>query len=133
MTVSAFGIAWIGFVAAFALHVIDEALNDFLPTYNASILHLRRRIPWAAFPTFQYRVWLGLLIAAIVLLLALSPLAFSNVHWLRQVAIAIGGVIGVLNALGHLGGSLYFRRPMPGVFSAPLLLACGVWLVVTAS
>ena len=133
MTVSAFGIAWIGFVAAFAVHVIDEALNDFLPTYNASIVHLRRRIPWAPFPTFQYRVWLGLLIAGIVLLLALSPLAFSNVHWLRQVAIAIGCVIGVLNALGHLGGSLYFRRPMPGVLSAPLLLACGVWLVVTAS
>jgi hypothetical protein len=33
-----------------------------------------------------------------------------------------------LNGLGHLGGSLYFHRWLPGTTSAPLLLAASLWL-----
>jgi hypothetical protein len=33
-----------------------------------------------------------------------------------------------LNGLGHLGGSLYFQRWLPGATSAPLLLVASVML-----
>ena len=36
------------------------------------------------------------------------------------------------NALQHLGGSVYMRRPMPGVYSSPVLLAASVWLLWSA-
>jgi len=42
------------------------------------------------------------------------------------------GVINVGNGLLHIVASIRFRRRAPGVISAPLLLACAVWLLVTA-
>jgi hypothetical protein len=32
------------------------------------------------------------------------------------------------NGLGHIGGSFYLGRLMPGVYSAPLLLLASAWL-----
>jgi hypothetical protein len=36
-----------------------------------------------------------------------------------------------VNALGHLGGSLYWGRAAPGMFSSPVLLASALALLVT--
>jgi hypothetical protein len=41
------------------------------------------------------------------------------------------GVLMALNALGHLGASLYLGELAPGALSSPLLLAATVALVVT--
>jgi len=35
------------------------------------------------------------------------------------------------NGLLHLAGSVYLRKAMPGVYSAPLLLAAAVYLLVS--
>lgn len=50
------------------------------------------------------------LMALITLLLALSPLAFHGTHWLRVTALPLAILVGVFNALLHLGGSLLYRR-----------------------
>jgi len=42
-------------------------------------------------------------------------------------------VIAVLmtaNALGHLGGSVYFGRRLPGFWSSPWLLVTSFWMLV---
>jgi hypothetical protein len=33
------------------------------------------------------------------------------------------------NALGHLGGSAYFGRRLPGFWSSPVLMAASLWML----
>ncbi|MGB9031785.1 MAG: HXXEE domain-containing protein [Acidobacteriaceae bacterium] len=128
-----FGLAWIAFAIAVALHVADEARHDFLATYNPSALAIRRRLHIPFFPpVFTFRVWLSGLIVGVCLLLALSPLAFHGVHWIRVVALPLAILIGLGNGLGHIGGSLYYRRWMAGILSSPALLIAGTWLLWSA-
>ena len=125
------GAAWLALTVAVAVHVTDEARTDFLSVYNPSVRALRARAPWLPLPTFTFGVWLAGLAAAIVLLLALAPLAFRG----RRAAVWLAYPYAVLmfaNGCGHLGGSLYFGRWMPGVASAPLLLAASALLFLAA-
>jgi hypothetical protein len=65
----------------------------------------------------------------VALLFALAPLAFRGVRWLRPPSYFLG-VLMVANALGHLGASVYLRRPAPGVWSSPVLLAAALSLLI---
>src|SRR5689334_18480227 len=115
-----FGIAWVTFALAVAVHVTDEATHDFLSTYNSSVDAIRARLPFIPLPTFSFWAWLALLMAGIALLLCLSPLAFRGNPWLRVVCRPLGVVVGVLNAALHIASSVYFHRWMAGVYSSPL-------------
>lgn len=125
-----FGRAWVALAVALALHVADEAANDFLSVYNPAVRSLRERFPFLPLPEFTFLVWLGGLVAAVIILLALSPVAFRGARWLH-IASWPYGVIMLLNGLGHIGASIYFGRLMPGVYSAPLLLAASVYLLLS--
>ena len=57
--------AWFLLVAVLAIHVLDEAMTDFLGFYNPLVLTLRARLPWFPMPTFRFPFWvagLGLLV-----------------------------------------------------------------------
>ena len=110
-----FGYAWLAFALAVAVHVFDEATHDFLSVYNPTARAIREQLPFLPLPTFSFAVWLGGLIAGIVLLLCLTPLAFRGNRTLRTIALPLAILVGIGNALGHFGGSLYFDRWMPGV------------------
>jgi len=127
-----FGIAWLTFALAVLVHVTDEALHDFLSTYNSSVRAIRARWPFLPLPTFSFRIWLALLIAGIFLMLCLSPLAFRGDSWLRTVSRPLGILVGVLNATLHIGSSVYFHRWMPGVYSSPLLLLAAICLLASS-
>ena len=130
-----FGLAWLLLCVAFCGHVTDEALTGFLAVYNPTVLAVRDRYPWFPMPTFEFREWLIGLIAANIILLALSPFAFRGARWLRPFAYFYAGVM-LLNGLGHtfftlLGRtvpSVTFPRPAPGFYSSPLLLITSVYL-----
>jgi uncharacterized membrane protein required for colicin V production len=127
-----FGIAWVTFALTVAVHVADEAMHDFLSTYNPSVRAIRARFPFLPLPTFSFRVWLALLIAGIFLLLCLSPLAFRGEFWLRTLSRPLGILVGLLNATLHIGSSVYFHRWMPGVYSSPLLLLAAIYLLANS-
>ena len=110
---------------------MDEATHDFLSVYNPTVRALRGRVPWLPLPTFTFPVWLGGLIAGVLLLLCLAPLAYRGARFTRRAAWPLG-VVMTFNALQHLGGSVYMGRPMPGVYSSPVLLAASVWLLWSA-
>ena len=50
----------------------------------------------------------------------------------RGYSAGLMGVRGhhVLNGVGHLGGSLFFQRWLPGTTSAPLLVGTSIWLAL---
>jgi hypothetical protein len=130
-----FGVAWVSLCAAFVLHVIDEALTDFLSVYNPTVLVLRAQAPWLALPVFSFELWLaGLLLANIVLFL-LSPYAFRGAPWMRPLGYVFAGIM-ILNGVGHVLGtiagqtvaSVRFPRPMPGFYSSPFVIIAAIYL-----
>jgi hypothetical protein len=122
-----FGPAWVGLALALAVHVADEAANDFLSVYNPAVLAIRERIGFFPMPTFRFEVWITGLIVGVLLLLALSPLAARASKSLRRVAYVLAALM-FLNGAGHIAGSIYLGGWMPGVYSSPLLIAASVWL-----
>ncbi len=123
------GVAWAGLALALALHVLDEALGDFLSFYNPIAEALRQRLPIPFPPVFAFDVWLGGLITGIVVLLALSWYAFRGNAWMRPLSYALG-ILMVLNGLAHLTASLALGRVIPGTYSSPVLLAAAAYLLV---
>jgi Protein of unknown function with HXXEE motif len=127
-----FGSAWLALCAAFGIHVVDEALTDFLSVYNPMVRAVRARFPFLPLPTFTFRVWLASLVAAVVVLASLTPFAFRGAAWMRPVASAFG-LIMAGNGLLHLVGSAYTRKVMPGTYSAPLILAAAIYLLASVA
>ena len=117
---------------AFAIHVTDEALTDFLSVYNPLVRAIRTRFPFLPLPTFTFPVWLGGLIAVTLLLLGLAPAAFRGAPGMRAAAYVFG-IVMAGNGLLHLGGSVYMRKVLPGTYSAPLILAAAGYLLTSVS
>lgn len=130
------GWAWVVFCVAIALHVTDEALTGFLSVYNPTVLALRPPGWWFP-PTFTFRGWLTGLILAVLLGLVISPFFFRREGWAMPLGYFLAVVAGVLNALGHITGTVLghtvaavrFSRPMPGFYSSPVLLAAAIYLI----
>ncbi len=122
------GWAWVLLTLALAVHVLDEAVTDFLPFYNSLVTTLRRSYAWVPLPTFEFSVWLGGLIIAVVSLLALAPLVFAGRPAMRTVSYLFA-IVMVVNALGHAGASVYLSEFAPGVYSSPLLFGAAVYLL----
>jgi hypothetical protein len=127
-----FGIYWLFFGYTLALHVLDEAAHDFLSVYNPNAAAIRRAIPWLPVPIFTLQQFIGALCFALVIWLALAPLAFRNRIWLKRLAVPVGALAGIGNGLAHIASPLYMRRLMPGVYSAPLILLSGLVLMRSA-
>jgi uncharacterized protein with HXXEE motif len=125
-----FGFAWGALCAAFAIHVADEALTDFLSVYNPAVRAIRARFPLLPLPTFNFRVWLAGLVVAVLVLASLTPFAFRGVEWMRPIGYAFG-IVMAGNGLLHLVGSLYMKKAMPGMYSAPLILGAAIYLLAS--
>jgi hypothetical protein len=119
--------AWLALVGALALHVVDEAATDFLGFYNPLVLAIRSRVGWFPMPTFTFGVWLAGLAALVAVLALLAPAVRRGGSGTRA-ASWIFATLMFLNGLGHLAGSLYFERWLPGATTAPLLLLASAML-----
>src|SRR5207302_5496470 len=122
------GSGWLTLCLALGIYVADEGLTHFPSVYKPAGRAIRARFPFLPLPTFTFPVWLGGLIAVTVLLFALTPAAFRGEPGMRPAAYVFG-VVMAGNGLLHLGGSVYMRKAMPGVYSAPLILAAAVYLL----
>ena len=127
---ASYGVAWAALCVAFAIHVAEEARTDFLSVYNTTARAIRARFPFLLIPTFTFRVWLTGLVVAVVVLASLTPVAFRGAPGLRPVAYVFG-IVMAGNGVLHLVGSAYMRRAMPGVYSAPIILAAAGYLLAS--
>ena len=121
------GLVWVLLTLALAVHVVDEALNDFLSFYNPAVQAIRQVVPFLPLPTFTFESWLSGLILGIVVLAAITPLVISGGRWTIWLSYFFSFFM-ILNGLGHIAVSFYLRRPMPGVYSSPLLLGAAAFL-----
>jgi len=128
-----FGAAWLALAIAFGFHVMDEAATDFLGWYNPTARRIRSHLGGVPFPpVFAFWPWLLGLLAVTGILLGLAPLAYAHVRWLFPVAIVLS-VINVGNGLLHIVSAIFLKRRVPGVISAPFLLASAGWLLYAAA
>ncbi|MFQ5603999.1 MAG: HXXEE domain-containing protein [bacterium] len=123
-------VAWFALCTALALHVLDEALSNFLDFYNPLIRSFKEKLPYLPLPTFTFDVWLSGLTGAILFLFSLTPLVFRGVKWLKLFSIVFSGFM-IMNGLGHLVGSVFLGRLLPGVYSSPFLIVAAVNLLVS--
>jgi len=121
------GRAWYLLVGALGLHVLDEATTGFLDFYNPLILRARSRWAWFPMPTFTFRVWLFGLILLVVGLSLVGPLVRRGAAGTRAASGFLSAIM-ILNGMGHLLGSVYYARWLPGTTSAPLLLLASMLL-----
>ena len=122
--------SWVGLSLALGLHVFDEAANDFLSFWNPLVESLRQDVRIVPMPTFDFSVWLGGLIAAVVLLLSLKYFVRRGAAWMRPVSIALS-VIMLGNGLLHILATIYVGESVPGVYSSPILLIAAALLLVS--
>jgi hypothetical protein len=122
------GWAWLALAFSLALHVTDEALTDFLSVYNPTVQAIRQKVGFLPLPTFTFEVWLSGLILGVILLLAVSPLAFRRARWLTVMSYPLG-ILMLANGLQHVISSVYVGRCLPGVYSSPLLIAACSYLL----
>lgn len=121
-------IAWLFMASAIALHVADETLTGFLPFYNNLVESLRARIGFFPAPTFSFEIWFGGLIVGILLCFGFTIFIARGGQLFRWIA-TILGVLMIFNSLGHLSGSLFYGKILPGAWSSPLLLLASLFMV----
>jgi len=121
--------AWVVMITMVWIHVCEEALTGFLPFYNRVVETLQGQVGFFPMPTFSFGPWLGGLLLAVALCYALTPLVARGGRTIRAVTTVLG-VLMVGNALGHLVGSAYLGRVLPGMWTSPLLLIAAIYVVV---
>lgn len=119
---------WFVLVAVLALHVVDEAMSGFLDFYNPLVTRLRSRVSWFPMPTFSFDVWLGGLIALVIVLAPIGVAVRRGAPGTRVASWAFAAIM-LLNGVGHLAGSVYFGHWLPGTTTAPLLVVGSVLLI----
>lgn len=130
-------IAWAVLCLALGLHVFDEAKTGFLGIYNPTVTALRERLGWWPMPTFEFRVWLGGLIVAVVVLLGLTWLVRRGIPGMRGLAYVFA-ILMLANACGHTVATIFgrtvagvtFSRPAPGFWSSPFMAAAAIYLLM---
>ncbi|OGF68224.1 MAG: hypothetical protein A2Y62_20755 [Candidatus Fischerbacteria bacterium RBG_13_37_8] len=122
-------LAWFILVTAVALHVIDEAITGFLTLYNQAVRDIKSQLGFFPAPTFSFGMWLGGLITAILIGYCIIPFIARGGRIIRVVTLVIGFIM-VINALGHLLGSLYTKTILPGMWSSPILLFAALYVVL---
>jgi|WetSurMetagenome_2_1015567.scaffolds.fasta_scaffold74886_2 hypothetical protein len=124
--------AYLLMVLSLGLHVIDEAITGFLGFYNPLVLKLREQFEFIPFPVFPFWLWiLGLSLLVMVLFLLTSLINRRNKIYVF--IIRVFSFIMILNGLGHILGSIYLSRILPGFYSSPLLLAFSIYLLIILS
>lgn len=118
-----------GLCAALAIHVVDEALTDFLGVYNPAVVAIHERYPSIAPPTFTFETWIALLIFAVMALVVASYFVWKGRWAMRPISHAFA-IVMLLNGLLHIAWSVYVWKLMPGVYSSPLLLVASIALIV---
>lgn len=122
-------ISWLFLIVSLTLHVIDEALNNFLDFYNPLVLKIKEHISFIPLPTFTFRIWISGLSIGVVLLLLMTPFIYDRNRFFIPVA-KIFSILMILNGLAHIIGSIYYDRILPGLFSSPILIIFSAYFIL---
>jgi len=114
-------VSWLLLAFCLLLHVVDEALNNFLDLYNPIVLKIKESISFIPLPTFTFKTWIAGLSIGILILFLITPLVSRRNKFIMPL-IQIFSVLMILNGLGHIIGSIYYSKLIAGMLSSPFLI-----------
>ena len=122
-------LAWVLMISALAIHVFDEATSGFLIFFNRQVTNIREQLGFFPIPNLTFEIWLTALIIGIIICFLLTPLVKRGGRFVRAFT-TILGILMIVNAIGHLLGSIYTGRLLPAFWSSPLLLLTALFVVI---
>ncbi|MCS7043212.1 MAG: hypothetical protein NZR01_10505 [Bryobacteraceae bacterium] len=123
--------SWLALTVSLTLHVAEGAVRDYLAFYNPLAMSLRDMMLWTWMPTFTFAAWLGGWIAILAVLYGMAWFAAYARGWMVWAALAYAEVM-FLYAAAKLGFAVYLEKGIPGIYTAPLVLAASGWLTLEA-
>jgi hypothetical protein len=132
---SKFGLAWILQCVAFAVQAADALAHDAIAYYNSTMLALYGHFPYFPRLDMQWKWWFLFPFLIVVLLFALTRLAYRNSEPVRRLALLLS-LVGLLMALAQIAATIHggtvpsvnFDGVSPGFYSSPLLLFSSLYL-----
>lgn len=131
--------AWLLLCLVLCAHVADEALTGFLGVYNPTVSALHAKYAWFPMPAFTFSGWVTLLAVVCIVLLLMTLWVVGGSRAARWAAYVFGAIM-LLNGVAHFAATIHggtvagvtFAGPMPGVFTSPLLVVGGIYLLYAA-
>ncbi len=123
------GIPWLVLCLALAIHTAEEIYGGFLSVYSLAIESMRDLVPFVQLPHLSLTVWLFASIGIVALLALLTPLAYRGARGMRTLMLWVIG-LELANVIGHVGGSILARHPLPGVYSTVALAGACAYAIV---
>jgi hypothetical protein len=120
---------WLLLTVAMTIHIIDEAVHDFLSFYNPIVGRITNAIPYLPLPIFTFQSWIAGLIIAVAVLFGCSIFVFRGIRLMIAASYVYGAVM-LMNGLIHLVGSLFMSELLPGSYSAPFLAVSAAYLIL---
>jgi len=121
-------ISWLILVLCLLMHVIDEALNNFLDLYNPIVLKIKQNVPFLPLPNFTFRIWIAGLSFLIIILFFLTPLVYNRNRLIISL-IQIFSILMIFNGIGHIIGSIYYSKIIAGMVSSPFLIIASICVI----
>ena len=122
-------LAWVLMICALAVHVFDEATSGFLVFFNRQVTNISEQLGFFPIPNLSFEIWLPVLIIVIIICFLLTLIINRGGKFVRVFTIVLG-ILMIVNSLGHMLGSIYFGRLLPGFWSSPLLLLTAILVVI---
>jgi hypothetical protein len=121
-------VAWLLLTLALALHIFDEAMTGFLQFYNPLVSDTGKLFGLLRLPMFTFGIWIGGLSVLILICLSMTLLVRRGGKIIRVICTAFG-LLMIFNSLGHILGSIYYGRLLPGFMSSPILFLAALYVV----
>ena len=124
--------AWPLACTVFAIHLAEETLHGSFGFYADILSLVGSFFPSLDMPPFDRDVWFINLLGSLAVLIALTPLVRAR-NALMRPASWLFGLFLAANGAMHLWLGLATQALVPGIWSAPLVLLAGLWLLVVAT
>lgn len=119
--------AWLAACVALAVHLADEVFYGSLGLYADFARVLGWIWPSLSMPPFHREVWLLNLTGAILVLFALTWLVRQR-RGVMVIASYLLAAFATANGVLHLLAAAALKSVIPGLWSAPLMIAAGLFL-----
>jgi hypothetical protein len=121
-------VSYLILVGSLILHVIDEAINHFLDFFNLLVIKLKEHLTIFPFPVFTFKIWITGLTLAIIILIIITRF-IQRRNRFAFVITRIFAVLMIINGLGHIAFSIYYKRIIPGMLSSPVLIFFSIYFI----
>lgn len=121
--------AWLFTCFALAAHLADEVWHGSFGLYADAGRVLNLILPSLELPAFQRELWLVNIAGAILVLFALTWLVRRRSTIMVIASYALAAFVTINGAI-HLLAAAALKSMIPGLWTAPLLLAGGFFLFV---